>query len=70
MISTIHNLWLVNAVKESSQLQTFLPPETKEDFQWPIKNSKPSFRRSSEGDFTAEFFLKQEKEKIFSTGRR
>jgi hypothetical protein len=56
--------------KSQASSKPFFHPETKEDFQWKLKNSKPSFRRSSEGDFTAEFFLKLEKEKIFSTGRR
>jgi len=56
--------------KSQASSKPFFNPETKEDFQWQIKNFKPSLRRSSEGDFTAEFFLKQEKEKIFSVGRR
>ena len=54
-----------------SKSQTSSKPFFKEDLQWQIKNSKLSFRgRTSEGDFTAEFFPKSWEGEDFFHGEK
>jgi hypothetical protein len=54
-----------------SKSHTSSKPFFKEDLQWQIKNSKLSFRgRTSEGDFTAEFFPKSWEGEDFFHGEK